>query len=68
MIVCLQHPRYRAKQAPALSCKTCCHLFIQEVKRCRDLGKPLPLPRFYPSKVGDPQETSWPRHTSRPRT
>lgn len=46
MIYCFQHPDYKGQDAPMISCKTCCHLFIQEVKRCRDAGEPMPVGIF----------------------
>lgn len=51
MIYCFQHPDYKGQDAPQISCKTCCHLFIQEVKRCRDTGEPMPVGVF-----GQPSE------------
>lgn len=42
MVLCFQHPNYKGKDAPDISCKTCCHIFISEVKRCRDNGEPIP--------------------------
>lgn len=31
-IVCLYHPRYRGINAPKLSCKTCCKIYVDRVK------------------------------------
>ena len=31
-LVCMQHPHYDGKDAPNLSCKSCCILFIQMQK------------------------------------
>jgi len=31
-IVCIKHPEYDGGNAPVLSCKTCCSLFLAELK------------------------------------
>jgi len=54
MVYCFQHPDYRGQDAPVISCKTCCHLFIKEVKRCRDAGEPLPLQQQKENFKADP--------------
>lgn len=43
MIICLQHPEYKAPDIPVIACKTCCQLFIDEVKRCREAGEVSPM-------------------------
>ncbi len=32
-VVCLRHPHYDTRTPPELSCKTCCSMYIQEIKR-----------------------------------
>jgi hypothetical protein len=32
-LVCIKHPKYEGKGTPVLSCKTCCGLYIAEIKR-----------------------------------
>lgn len=31
-LICLRHPHYDAKTPPELSCKTCCSMYIKEIK------------------------------------
>jgi hypothetical protein len=31
-LICLAHPKYNGQDAPALSCKTCCGIFITQIK------------------------------------
>lgn len=35
-ISCIKHPRYNGKTSPVLSCKTCCSLFIHNIKKTRE--------------------------------
>ncbi len=32
-LVCLRHPRYDGQTPPELSCKICCSMYIQVIKR-----------------------------------
>jgi hypothetical protein len=32
-VICFRHPDYVGSAAPVLSCKTCCSLFLAELKR-----------------------------------
>jgi hypothetical protein len=31
-LICLHHPKYTGKDSPVLSCKTCCGIFIGQIK------------------------------------
>jgi hypothetical protein len=31
-VICIRHPKYSGKESPVLSCKTCCGIFIAEIK------------------------------------
>ncbi len=31
-LICLSHPKYDGHDAPVLSCKTCCGIFIGQIK------------------------------------
>lgn|GEM_PF-1517420 len=32
-VFCFKHPHYNGSEAPILSCKTCCGIFVAEVKQ-----------------------------------
>jgi len=38
-ISCIKHPQYDGKSSPILSCKTCCALFIHNIKITREEEK-----------------------------
>lgn len=42
MLYCFKHPKYKGRTAPEIGCKTCCHIFITEIKSCRDEGRAYP--------------------------
>ena len=31
-LICLQHPKYAGKESPVLSCKTCCGIFVSQIR------------------------------------
>jgi hypothetical protein len=31
-IICIRHPQYKGTDSPTLSCKTCCSIFLAEIK------------------------------------
>lgn len=38
-IVCFQHKNYNGVDAPQISCKTCCNIFLSRVRKNRAEGK-----------------------------
>lgn len=37
----MKHPTYKGKEQPELSCKTCCSLYIGEIKKNRSAKKQI---------------------------
>jgi hypothetical protein len=35
-LVCLRHPKYLGTDAPILSCKACCAIFVDAIRRARE--------------------------------
>jgi hypothetical protein len=31
-LVCILHPKYEGKESPVLSCKTCCGIFVAQIR------------------------------------
>lgn len=31
-LICIIHPNYHGDHAPQLSCKTCCHIYLEKIK------------------------------------
>ena len=43
-LICLQHPKYTGKDSPVLSCKTCCGIFIGQIKEENNKGENATAP------------------------
>jgi hypothetical protein len=41
-VVCFTHRLYRGETTPTLSCRNCCVIFLQEMKRRHEDGEPIP--------------------------
>ena len=39
-IACIKHRTYSGKSAPDLSCKTCCHIYVENLKVQAGVGQP----------------------------
>lgn len=45
-LVCFNHPTYKGKVPPILSCRACCQIFLGEIKRKHKSGEPIPTFHF----------------------
>lgn len=50
-LICFRHPDYDGTSSPVLSCKTCCSLFLAELKRRNAAGKPVDTTQWLEEKT-----------------
>lgn len=72
-VICFRHPSYDGTTSPALTCKTCCGLFLAELKRQHTAngGQPVNTEAWLKDKTRQAHEavtTVQPGHTPNPRS
>ena len=50
-LICFRHPDYKGASSPVLSCKTCCGLFLTELKRRNAAGNPMDTTKWLAEKT-----------------
>ena len=50
-LICFRHPDYDGTSSPVLACKTCCSLFLAELKRRNASGNPMDTTKWLEEKT-----------------